>query len=335
MTLSGPNVITIAGPGWTDKREFRVGSVSADWPVNGIGRFSGLIPAAVAWDQGISDYTDLWLRWRSPSGRLWGGIVRDVVVRLGTTVELSASSFLDELNYLTTRPVYRQAMATAGALIKRAIIDTPGKFAIFDELDTDDVGPLLTAEWRVDRLYQVVQRLADSGNLQYRDELNDDWSRSLRARARVGEDKSADILLIEGRHFGTGSAAKSVKAIANSIYAKSADRDWEDAPGTTVMDLDSYAARGLRQTARRYYGLHSISGLAARARAELVELARPQIPLSIEVRSDEPLLSEIDPGDTIRVWLWSANQRLKLTILQIADDEDRAVTTLTGKAVEP
>lgn len=333
MSVSGASIITIAEPGWSNKIEFRVGSVRADWRVNGSGGFSALIPAIAAWDQGIADYTDLWVRWISASGRIWGGICREVAIRFGQTVELSATSFVDELRNIRTGVNYRQAMASAGTIIKRAIVDAPGEFAIFDDIDTDDSGPLISTAWRADNLFQVVDRIARSGNQQYIDHTNDDWTRTLSVRETVGVDKSADIILIEGKHFGDGDMVISTKALANNLLAKSADADWEDAPGAIVEKTDSVEERGLRQAVQRYYGIHSVSGLAARARQELETMSLPRIPVSIPLRADEPQLAEIDPGDIVRLWSWSANFRGTLAISQIVEDEDSGRCTLVGTAV--
>lgn len=333
MTLSGPSIVTVADPGFTNKRELRVGSVRADWRVNGTGQFSALMPPDEAWRMGIADFTDLWIQWRAPSGRIWGGIVRDVPTTFGQAVELSAASFVDELRNIRTPETYRQGTASAGAIINRALVDAPGEFAIFDEIDVDDQGPLLSTEWRADSVYQVVDRTARSANMQFTDRTNDDWTRTLSVHEAVGEDKSASILFVEGKHFGEGSLTVSTKTLANDILAKSADAEWRNAPGAIVEDSDSLGSRGRRQTTRLYYSLHSIPGLASRARAELVTLAQPQIPITIRVASDDAQLGEIEQGDTVRVWSWSANLRVAMTILTIVDDEDSGQTTLVGRAV--
>jgi hypothetical protein len=333
VSLSGPSLVTIADPGYANTREVRVGSVRADWRVGGIGTFSALMTPDEAWAAGIADYTDLWLRWRAPSGRLWGGIVRETPVQFGRSVELAGSSFLDKYRQIRTPERFRPGSASAGAIIRRAIADAPGEVAIFDELDVDDAGPLLNTEVRADTLYQAIERVARSGGLQYLDRVNDDWTRTLSVREAVGADKTASILFVEGIHFGDGSTVPSTKTLANDILAKSADADWRDAPGIVVQDADSIEARGVSQATRLYAGLHSRMGLAARAREELRTLAQRQMPISFPVLSDEPQLGEVEPGDTVRVWSWSANARLRMTIVQIVDDEDSGRTTLVGRAV--
>lgn len=333
VAIAGASVVTIAEPGGGNQRELRVAGCSTGWVVNAAGTFSGFLPVTQAWKQGISDYTDYWLKYRAKSGRIFGGVVRETAIRMGQTVELSATSFVDELKNINTFPDYDQGSAPAGTQIRRALTDAPGERAIFDEIKADDAGLLLTNDWKSDNLYQIVDRVARTANLQYTDKTGADWRRTLYVGESVGEDKTGSILLIEGKHFGSGDLVISARNLKNKILAKSADSDWKDAPGVIVLDTDSVELRGARETTVRYYGVHSVSGLTSRARADLVTASVVQIPLSFAVPSGLPELAEIEQGDTIRVWLWSANARYAMTVTQIVEDEMQGKTTLTGKAV--
>lgn len=334
MAVSGGSLLTVAGVGWDDKREIRVGSVRADWRVNGAGTLSALLPVDAAWRQGLDSYLGTWVRWQSRAGRYWGGAVRDVAVRFGNYVELSCSTFVDELKTMRARTLYKQASATAGTLARRAITDAPGQRAIFTDIEVDDSGPLFGYEARADKVFQIIDRVARSSGMQYTDVTGEDWSRTFLFREKVGTDLRGRILYVEGRHFGEGSAALSTRNMVNNLLAKSADRDWVDAPGAIVRSTDSIETYGESEDVRRYYGVHSKSGLAAKARAELATLAAPLVPLSFAVRNDDPQLAEIDQGDTIGVCSWSANAQYDLVITSIVDNEDTGETTITGAATE-
>lgn len=324
MSTLGPQTVMLAGPGWTDKREVRVGNISASWMVNGIGRFSGMIPVREAWRQGVDDYHDLYLVYRHPVMGYWVGIIKETRTRSGQVLEFSARSLVRKLRKTTTRRTYVQQRASAGALVFRALQDNGHERPLFDRIEFDDAGPLMSVEWHADDRFQIVDRLAKAAGMQYRVDFSSAWRTTFQFRQRVGEDKSGDVLLAEGVNVSDVEIVKSTDEIENKILAVSADDEWADAPFVRVADGASIAEHGLAQGTRRYSGVSSPGVLAGRALQELRDVSQPKIAITLRMSARDSILADIREGDRVRLWSESANARY------LFDVERRALNDATG-----
>jgi hypothetical protein len=332
MTSIGPQTIILADAGWSNKREVRVGNVSANWQINGIGRLSALVPIREAWRQGIDDYTDLELYWKHPTMGVWAGVVKMTRVRSGETLELSARSLVRKLRKSRVNRTYSQRRGSAGALVFRALQDGNGERPLFDQIRVDDAGPLISVDWRADDRFTVVDRLAKASGQQYRVDLNDDWTSTFQFRQRVGEEKQGEILLAEGYNVADVEIVTNADDIENDILAVSADDDWADAAFTYVRDGKSIRDRGRQQGTRRYYGLNSPGALAERALVELKQYRTPTIAVTLTMSARSPLLAEIREGDRVRLWSTSANGRYLFDIERRALNDASGVVYLYGTA---
>lgn len=333
MANIGAATVILTGPGWSDKREVRVGNISASWGINTIGRLSAMVPIREAWRQGIDDYNDLYVIWQHPVMGYWAGRIHTVRTRSGQVLEISADSLVSKLRKTTTRRTYFEQRASAGALIFRALQDNGHERPLFDRIEFDDAGPMMSVEWRAEDRYQIVNRLAQAGNLQYRVDFSSRWRTTFQVRQQVGEDKSGDILLAEGYNVADVEITTSTADIENKILAVSADDDWADAMFVRVGDGASIAEHGLRQGTRRYNGVTSPGVLAGLATAELKRTAQPSIAVRLRMTARDNVLKEIEEGDRVRLWSSSANGRYLLDIERRAINDATGAVQLFGTAV--
>lgn len=333
--LTGLSNLIVANRGWSDLREVRVASISASWRVNGAGRLSATIAARDAWLLGITDFKGLWVRWDHNTMGTWGGKVIDTTVNFGAgTVELSCESFVTELKHRRTRKLYRQSSAPPGSLVYRAFGDIAANDLPFKSILCDTSGNPVTIQWRADMLISVVNKLATANGYQYDATLDpDDWSINFQFRQQVGEDKTGEVLLIEGREIADGTAVPSIANLVNDILAVDGLADWDDALTLPVVDPDSIQTYGRYQDTRRYYGFGSAESLYSRAKVDLLTSTQPVIPVSFKLSDREPLLANIRQGDDIGVLSSSANAEWIVTVIGRSVDVDTGVATLVGNAV--
>ena len=329
MASLGPQTVILADPGGGNKREVRVGNISASWQINGIPRLSALMPLRDAWRQGIDDYTDLELYWQHPTCGMWGGIVKRTRAS-GQTLELGARGMVRKLKKSTVRRTYFQARGSAGALVARALQDGNGERPLFNAIEVDDAGPLISVEWRGDDRFQVVDRLAKASGQQYRVDVAEDFTTTFQFGVRAGEDKTGSVLIAEGYNAGDMDIIIDSENVENRILAVSAADDWADAAWTIVADGKSIRDRGLHQGTRRYYGLTSPGALAERARVELNELRNPTMVATVTMSARTGLLAEITEGDRVRLWSASMNRRFFFDIEQRAINESTGQVALVG-----
>lgn len=332
MTLSGVSTLTIARPGWVDKRELRVASVAANWRVNGVASLVARLPARDAWLLGVENYLDRWVRLDHPTMGTWGGICKQTRVVTGETLELSCRSFVRLLGKKRTVRVDRPRSGTPGELAWRALQTAPGERPLFDKYEIDGGGEILSVTWQADDRGQVIDRLASASGFQYDVRLDDDWSRVFCFGRRIGSDKTGDVLFAEGYQIGRVDITTDTDDLENNILAVSADDDWETTPWAIEQNGASVQQYGVAEGTRRYYGLRNATALRSRARAELALTALPSTKITIRVRDTEPLLREIRHGDTIRVWSATANAQYVVRIEQRSVNVDRGEVTLSGIA---
>lgn len=333
--LTGLSSLIIANRGWADRRELRVASISASWRLNGAGRLSATIAAKDAWLMGVTDWKGMWVRWDHATMGTWGGKVIDTPVNFGAgTVELSCETFVTELKRRRTRKSYRQVSAPPGSLVYRAFGDISSNDLPFDSILCDTSGNPVTIQWRADMLISVVNKLATANGYQYDATLDpDDWSINFQFRRQVGEDKTGEVLLIEGREIADGTAVPSIANLVNDILAVDGLADWDDALTLPVVDPDSIQTYGRYQDTQRYYGFGSTESLYSRAKVDLLTTTQPVIPVSFKISDRETQLSNIRQGDTIRVFSSSANAEWIVSITGRSVDVSSGVATLVGDAV--
>lgn len=333
--LTGLSSLIIANRGWADRRELRVASISASWRLNAPGRLSGILPANTAYLLGITDFKGLWVRWDHNTMGTWGGKVIDVTYNFGNgTVELSCETFLTELKRRRTRKSYRQVSAPPGSLVYRAFGDISANDLPFDSILCDTSGNPVTIQWRADMLFSVVEKLARANGYQFDATLDpDDWSIDFQFRKQVGEDKTGEVLLIEGYQITDGTSVSSLSNLVNDILAVDGLADWDDALTVPVVDPDSIQTYGRYQDTQRYYGFGSTESLYSRAKVDLETTTEPVIPVSFKLSDREPQLANIRCGDTIRTFSASANAEWIVSITGRSVDADTGVATLVGSAV--
>lgn len=333
--LTGLSSLIIANRGWADRKELRVASLSASWRLNGAGRLSATIAAKDAYLLGITDFKGMWIRWDHNTMGTWGGKVIDTPVNFGAgTVELSCETFITELKRRRTRKSYRQVSAPPGSLVYRAFGDIASNDLPFDSILCDTSGNPVTIQWRSDMLISVVDKLARANGYQYDATLDpDDWSIDFQFRRQVGEDKTGEVLLIEGYQIADGNAVPSIANLVNDILAVDGLADWDDALTVPVVDPDSIQTYGRYQDTQRYYGFGSTESLYSRAKVDLATTTEPVTPVSFKLSDRETQLSNIRCGDDIRVFSASANAEWIVSITGRSVDVDSGVATLVGNAV--
>lgn len=332
---SGLSTITVADPGWGNPRTIAVANLAASWGVNTIGILSAMLSTRQANLAGIDDFKGKWVRWDHHTMGAWFGICTADPADLGVgTVELSCQSMAWLLKKRRTGFRANPTPSPPGSLVYRAFADANWDRDIPFTLVADEDGAPITAEWRGDDLFDLVDNLASSSGYEYVTTIDDDNAMTFAFRRNAGRDQRGVVLLHEGRDVIDGTISPDISDMVNDILAVSSDDQWSAVDRTVVVDTDSRDAYGALQERREYdYAVRS-SSLRTRAQQDLATSALPTIPVSLRLRDRHPALANLSDGDTIRFGCNSKNHYYEVRVTSRSVDINDGAATLGGFATE-
>jgi len=320
--MSSGLIVTIARPGWRDKRILQAVTCSASWEVSRIGRCSFQITARDAHRLGFTELRGLWVAVNLGRSGLWGGIIKRNPTEISTgMMELSCDSFHVLLKGIVTQRTYRQASAPAGSLWLAAISSLASDRAWWiDSFEADEGGPCLSMEWRGDDLYDVTDYLATTAGQEWDVVLNPDWSISAVMRKHVGLNKLGSVLIADGYNVRSGGVQPSNDPIVNVIYANTEEEDWESAEQVIAIDTESRERYETIAVTKRYPATLGEASLYSRAQGDLATLAKPAIPATLMIPSKNIVVSDIRQGDRVRYWSVPQNRAYELRVISRSVD---------------
>lgn len=278
-----------------------VADAAPTWAVDDIGTFSGFTSVDHYLGTGLDPedargWGNLSIRFDHPTLGPWAGDVL-VMNRGGSEVEIVGQNALGRLQERRTVPLFRPIAGSAGQLIYRAVVEAASDDApLFASVRVDADGPMLTAEWRDDEVWQFVRRIAEDGGMR----VWCDEDRNLVVRRRVGRDLRGTVRLTRGTQVLDVRAPVDKATIANDLVGVTRERDWERSARVRIEDLPSIGTWGRRQSAAAYPGT-TPGAIEFRVRSDLSRLSRPSTPIEIDVADVERCWAGFREGDVLRL----------------------------------
>lgn len=330
--MSDGILLTVAEPGWRDRRVLPVASLSASWSVEALGVLSAQLPADAVHRLGFAELLGKWVAWDGGALGLWGGVLRRTPseTRSGT-LELSCDSFRVLFRGIATPRTYKLATAPAGALWIRGVSDAVTDRRLWlDSYAADEDGPVLALEWRGDDLADVSDQLARLSDHEWDATLNSNWTIGAAFRRRLGRDLTGSVVLADGYNVVAGQVAPSLDPLVNAIVAIPDDRQWERTQRAVAVDAGSIATYGRVEVTRRYEGVFGPDSLYTRAKQDVERESGPAIPATVVVALAHPVNGSIRQGDTVRYWSARQNARYAFRVTSRAVDVGEGTVTYGG-----
>lgn len=332
--LNSTSTVIMANPGWHSERHVQVGNLSAGSRINGAGRLSCYMSVRDAHACGFDALLGRWVWWQGSSGP-WAYVIEDLNSDISNgTVELSCTEMSSLLDLMITPRTYRQTSSSAGALIGRALRDSGADTGSWiSRMSIDEDGPPVTIEWRGESTGNVVRSLANGAGGQWYVAIDEDKELTFTYQS-IPVDKRGTILLAEGHNVLSGSVRPGISQMVNDLLGVANDRDWQRAGAARVVNEASIRLYDRRRGTKRYSGHTHKASLETVARADLATLSVPSGPVSLDLSARAKVLTDLRIGYLVRFWSTSQNRVYDLTILGIAQDTGRGVTTVVGTVVE-
>lgn len=334
VSLRGGHFAIIARPRWQNPVYVPVSQPSASWAVSDIGVFSAHLPAARAHALGFDNLKDLWIRWDHPTMGIWAGVIKRNPTEINSGVmELSADSFHVRMKGVRTPTSLQVLSGSPGQLALRLLtMSATDKRLWFDDIAASASGPALRLELRGDDLYSAIESLANENDHEFDITINDDGTIDWAFKRRIGRDKRGSVLLVEGVNVLGGQIAPTTDGLVNDILAVSDEQDWTFAKKRVVANPDSIDQYERIAVTRRYTGSPGGSSLVTRANQDLAIESYEAVPVSITMQAQNPLLSAIRQGDTVRFWSSSQNRRYWFRVM--SRSFDGSLAKLAGDCVD-
>jgi hypothetical protein len=293
--------LVVTGPGGTSPIQLPIREPAITWAVGNIPLLSGFITVdefiqsgfdpldAVGWmnKELYFEHTHL--------GR-WSGLLQ-VVNRQQDRVEIVGEGWVSRLRTRTTVPIYHPVSGPGGLLAYRLLIDSATDDSHgFTSIEVDADGPILSAEWRSDNLYQALRRLCDESGLTF-------WcseDQELTVRRRIGQDLTGSVRLAYGLQITSLRAAVDRTTVINDLTGVSEDGNFEQSSRVQVEDLASVYTYGRNQAVAQYPGT-TRGSIEWRARSDLANFTHPSTPAEITVSNTDDCWASFREGDVVRV----------------------------------
>jgi hypothetical protein len=272
-----PDRILITDPdGVSDPRVLPINGGSFSWLINETGTGNVEVMTADLLDAGLLPPWRLGGKcafWEHPTLPAHNGVLTAPTAGVeDETTELVWRTWDVELDGRRTPRLMLAGAATAGAIVKRSIEDrdrasTPLRLSV----NADEQGASIPASHRAADLRALLRDATRIANIEYRVSHS---SRAIESGVRVGTDKSASVVLIEGKHVVGGRVGYDLESIHNEVFAVPADTPYGRARGITVRDEEGISVHGLRQTTVVFPGMESRGQLRTAAENTLKRLTR-------------------------------------------------------------
>lgn len=342
--------IIIADRGGANERRLIGADLSFSKEVNAAGSFSCRVPVDDVRRAGLGvDLRGYWLTYEHPTAGEWSGAVTASPESDGI-LEVVAQGFaillrkrLVKLGETNGDPI----TGTPGGIFRTAYQNVANAAPTFLSLgDIDGSGPAIEAAWEYEDFYESVapQLTTDSG---YEWRVGND--RVVTFGKELGEDRSASVLLAEGREVRAHRWTFDQFPITNSIVAtgigksskrvgKKGRKKWADAEYVAgpirVSDDESIERHGLLEEFLDLGFVGNETGLEARAREELAAFGNSASDaVELTLCDEDRAFGKFDIGDTVRVELGLAGVSGRVRIYVISLDVSTGTMIVSGLGV--
>ncbi len=224
MIPQAADEITVFDRGGVNPRRLLVAQPSASWEISNSGMFSAFATLQAIQDAGLPrDCKGLWMSWSSPAGD-FGGVITGRPVTDGVA-EIAAMSYAVLLRGRVVMFNVRPSDAPAGAIVRRVLQEVVREYPIYLTLGTiDESGaPMSMSFGAQDVFNDILPALAnDSGS---------EWTvtadRVFHFSRFIGEDRSMNVRLVEGRHIASYRVGDDMWLTANNLIGVSASAEIE------------------------------------------------------------------------------------------------------------
>lgn len=224
MIRQSADEVIIYERGGVNPVRLAVAQPACSWGLNEAGQFSAFATLNQIQEAGLpSDLKGMWLEWDSPAGA-WGGVINGRPVTDGVA-EIASLSYATLMRGRVLLQNVRPSVAPAGAIMRAVLQAAVRDEPLFLTIGTiDESGPPLAMAFGAQDLFiDVLPALANESGHEW--QVTPD--RVFNFGQFVGEDRSHEVRLVEGRHIAGYRAADDLWTMANSLIGMSASAEME------------------------------------------------------------------------------------------------------------
>ncbi len=322
----------ISEAGMDNPKRLPMNGVDCSWRVNARGDASAEFQTSVLKAAGVLDCEGYWLSFRihqMGAYGSWAGVVQQIRHdgASGTT-EIAAQSNEALLDARRTAKAYTISDGDAGGIAKKVVADNGWEGSAY--LQGYRIGPtgLVDIAIRAEQVIDAVDQLAALADAEWRVT----WDRYFEFADRLGVDRTATVVLLEGRDVGASwEIIRDVRPRVNDLLAMSGVDRYARKTAVVVLDEVSVEAIGQRQGAIVFPYLIKESLLRPAAKKELARLARLGRGATLDVLNTRGAWAAFAEGDTVRLRLPSVGIRADLRIMVRTYSSSSDQLTISGE----
>lgn len=324
---------TISEPGNDSPKRLPMNGIDCNWRINERGQASAELETKTLRDAGLLSTVDAcegyWFSYRHRRLGPWAGVIQQVIHDLGTgTTEVAAETFEALFDKRLTEDDYEIPTGDAGGLAKKAIMDVGRGGSVYITSFKIGVTGLVDVIARGEQLVDLVDQLAALADAEWRVTT----SRVFEFAPKLGENKTASVVLLNGRDIGPNSRIMGDRRPkVNKVVAKSGVSAYTRKTAVVVRDDRSIERTGEREGEIVFPYLIRQSALLPAARKELARLLRLGRSATIEVLDTHGAWSAFREGDVVRLRVPSCGVRLDFRIMVRAWDSTSDRLMVSGE----
>jgi len=332
--MSAALAVVISEAGLDDPKRIPANGIDCSWRINARGDASIEIETSVLRATGLLDCEGFGLSFRIQKMGLfgyWSGVIQQIRFdgASGTT-EIAAQTNEALLDARRTAKSYDVTDGDAGGIAAKVIADNGWEGSAF--IAGYRIGPtgLADISIRAEQVVDAIDQLAALVDGEWRVT----WDRWFEFADRLGVDRTATVVLLEGRDVGaTWEIIRDVRPRVNDLLAMSGVDAYTRKTAVVVLDSVSIEEIGQRQGAIVFPYLIKESLLRPAAKKELQRLARLGRGATLDVLDTHGAWSAFAEGDTVRLRLPSVGLTADLRVMVRTYSSSSDQLTISGEWV--
>lgn len=306
--------------------------IDLSWRINARGEASAEVETEWLRRSGLLDQNleeGHWLHFRDRRLGPWSGVIQQVVDDLATgTTEIAAETFEALFDKRLVRKEYDAPSSNAGGLARKAIAEVSKGGSVYIKGYRVGITGLADVVGRYEQLVDFIDQMAALAGAEWRVT----WDRYFEFAARLGRDRSAEVVLLYPRDIGPQSRIiRDARPRANRLVAMSGVEEYARKTAVAVEDAPSLMTGTLREESIVFPYLIKQSALIPAAKKELARLARLGRAATLDVLDTNGAWAMVREGDTVRLRVPSSGVRRNLRVMTRAWSSESDRLTVSGE----